>query len=98
MATVARGNDGKFLPKMANKPAIFSSNFRNLVLTMEPGEINREKGGGKSKKGKRIRFEPDGKYETKNADEINFLMEKSKHPTPFSRIKCVQEAEFGKEE
>ena len=88
-----RNDKGQFVPKEADKPAIFDSKFRNQVLTMEPGEINREK-GKKGKKGKRISFKPDGRYKTNKTEEIEFLKEKVRNPKPFCKIKIVQKPEY----
>jgi hypothetical protein len=88
---------------VASKPAIFASvgketcGFRNLVLTMEAGIINRVPGQN-GKKGKIIEFGPEGKYETYITEEIEFLKWKEKHSSRFSRIKCIQEPEYKKEE
>lgn len=97
-----RNQRGHFLPKVASEPAVFASvgegtcGFRNLVLTMEAGAINRSPGQN-GEKGKIIEFAPDGKYETYLAEEIEFLKWKEKNPTQFSRIKCIQEPEYKKE-
>lgn len=98
-----RNEKGQFLPSRTTVPAIFASvgegtcGFRNLTLTMEAGEIYREK-GKKNIRGKRIEFGPNGKYETTDTEEINFLKWKEENSAPFSRIKCIQEAEYGKED
>lgn len=94
-----RNEKGQFLPNRATVPAIFASvgkgtcEFRNLTLTMEAGEIYREK-GKKNIRGKRIEFGPNGKYETTDTEEIEFLKWKEETPAPFSRIKCIQEAKY----
>lgn len=98
-----RNDKGQFVPKEAVEPAIFASvgkgtcGFRNLTLTMQAGEIYREK-GKRNIKGKRIEFGPNGKYETKDTEEINFLKWKEKNPNPFSKIKCVQEPAYKEED
>jgi hypothetical protein len=73
--------------------AIFASagpgtcNFRNLILTVKPREVRDKNKPGE--KGKKIRFK-DGRYRTKNPEEIEFLLWKCDHPIIYSKIKCVQ--------
>jgi hypothetical protein len=73
--------------------AIFASagpgtcNFRNLVITMDPAEKRTKENPGK--KGKRIKFK-DGRYETNNKEEIEFLLWKCDNPRIYSKIKCIQ--------
>lgn len=71
-----------------------TSGFRNTILTMKPREIKDKNKPGK--KGKQIRFK-DGRYETKDPDEIDFLLWKCDHPIMYSRIKCVQIPKWYKE-
>jgi hypothetical protein len=71
-----------------NDVAIFASDgpgtcgFRNLTMTMEPSELGEARG-------KQIRFK-DGRYKTKDPEEIDFLLWKCEHPIIYSKIKCVQ--------
>ncbi|MFP4661944.1 MAG: hypothetical protein ACLFPF_07135 [Halanaerobiales bacterium] len=98
MAKVKRGPDGKFVSKKDtdNAVAIFTSvgdgtcGFKNLTMTVQPGEYG-------TNNGKRIRF-IDGIYKTSDPEEIEFLKWKEKHPQPFSKIKCIQEAKSEKED
>lgn len=68
--------------------AIFASagpgtcGFKSLTLTMEPSELGESKG-------KQIRFS-NGRYKTKDPEEIEFLLWKCDHPIIYSKIKCVQ--------
>jgi len=94
---------GKFLSKeeiealenvdMQEGYAIFASagpdtcNFRNLIITMKAAEFRTKENPGT--KGKRIEFS-DGRYKTKDKDEIGFLLWKCDHPIKYSKIKCIQ--------
>jgi len=83
MAKVKRGANGKFV-SVDKDIAIFVSNFKNLRINMEPSVLN-------SKKGRTIKF-LDGKYKTKDPEEIKFLKGVEAKPSAFVKINCIQEA------
>jgi hypothetical protein len=91
-----RGPNGKFRPAMADKPAVFASigkgtcGFRNLILVMDTAVTSKDP-KVENKRGRRLEFGPDGKLETRETEVISFLEWKVKHPSPFSRIKKIQE-------
>ena len=68
-----RNEKGQFIGKKLEEPAVFLSDFKEYVATMEPGEIKTKEKPGK--KGRRIQF-IDGKYTTSNMDEYKFLKRK----------------------
>ena len=72
---------------MSNR-VLFSSNFLEQVVVMEPGVS-----GDETKKGKRIEFQ-DGLYSTENKEEISFLREISKNPNPGCKIDEIEDAEL----
>ena len=91
-----RDSNGKFRPATAEKPAVFASvgkgtcGFRNLVLVMDTAVTSKDP-KVENKRGRRLEFGPDGKLETRETEVISFLEWKVKHPSPFSRIKKIQE-------
>lgn len=91
-----RGPNGKFRPATAEKPAVFASvgkgtcGFRNLVLVMDTAVTSKDP-KVENKRGKRLEFGPDGKLETVETEVISFLEWKVEHPSPFNRIKKIQE-------
>ena len=90
---------GKFVSDKGNV-AVYTStgpgtfNIRELILTMEPAMT--KKANGRTTSGKRIDFK-DGKYETSDPKEIEFLNWKCENPKPFSAIRCIQEMKEEKE-
>jgi hypothetical protein len=66
-----------------------TSNFTNLKITMQPGIMH-------GQKGKHIEFK-NGRYVTKNLEEIKFLKHKEANPIVFSKIKCIQDYDDKKE-
>ena len=91
-----RGPNGKFRPAKADKPAVFASTgkgtsgFRNLILVMDTAVTSKDP-KVENKRGKKIEFGPEGKFETVDTEEITFLEWKVANPSPFSRIKKIQE-------
>jgi len=64
-----------------------TSNFSGLIMTMQAAEYRTSNRDGT--KGKRIEFN-DGRYKTKNKEEIEFLLWKCDNPIKYSKIKCIQ--------
>lgn len=82
--------NGKFVSKEDVKPAVFQSNFPNYTLVMKSYRKTREG----LKKGKRLDFSPNGTYETKDADEIEFLERHMKNCGPNTRIRKKRDVEL----
>ena len=78
--------NGKFVSPDKAEPAIFSSKYRNQTVVMKPTTDD--------EKGRRIEFNPDGRYETKDPQEIDFLKHKAQNPGPFCKINLVQDVKI----
>jgi len=76
--------------KEKTQEAIFSSNYFNLTLVMEPAYKPQP---GQDGKGRKIQFR-DGKYITSNPEEIKFLkgVAAQNDQSPYRKVYLVQDA------
>jgi len=76
-------SNGQFASRDEVKPAVFQSNFPNYKVIMK----SYRKTDRGVETGKRLDFSPNGTYETKNQEEIEFLENHMKTCGPNVRIR-----------
>lgn len=86
--------DGKLRSQEDIEPAVFRSKVDGYMAVMK----SYRKVDNELKVGKRLDFSPNGYYETKDPDEIEFLKKNSQKSKPFSKIWLVREAQLKEEQ